>query len=117
FGKELCGCRFFFFPGQLPQLLIDAPFMAERVDELSVACAPEHILDGHQYVRPAGDRAFHHGVRVINVERDSHRRAAESLRCLAAAAFAPAEFITDEQLVTIKRDLAMHESLAVWGHH
>jgi hypothetical protein len=58
---------------RVSQLLIEAPFMAERVDELSVSRAPEHILDGHLDQRPAGDSALNHAVRVINTARDPYR--------------------------------------------
>src|SRR5207244_1683852 len=85
--------------------------------ELSVARTPEHILHGHHYARAARDRAPNDRVRVIGAQRDPHRRSAERLWCLSAATFALTEFITDEKLMTIEHDFAVHQTFAVRRHH
>src|SRR5438874_3939118 len=54
--EELFRCGIRLFVRLLLQLLIDSPVMAEWVENLSVARAPEHVLHGHNYFRATRDR-------------------------------------------------------------
>ena len=56
----------------LLQLLVDAPLVAEGVNELSVTRAPEHILHRHEQARSSGDSPFHNRVRVVCLQGDAH---------------------------------------------
>src|ERR1051325_60031 len=99
------------------QLLIDAPVMAKRIENLAVTRAPKHVLHRHQDLRAACDGALDDAVRIASHQRDAHAGAAEGLWGLTVATFFASEFIADEKLVTIKLYFTMHQALAVRRHH
>src|SRR6516225_10089695 len=57
----------------------DRPAMAERILNLAVAIAPEHVGHGHRSLgaRPDGTRADR--IDIVDIEMDRHRRALERL--------------------------------------
>src|SRR5437870_4117305 len=99
--EEFLGRLLGFLGTQLSILLVDPPFMAEWIDDLSVTCAPEHVLHRHQHARAARDSALDNRVRIVSLQRDAHACATKRLRRLATPAFARAEFVADKQLVTV----------------
>src|SRR5262249_21011551 len=56
------------------------PVMAERVLELTVAIAPEHVCDRHGDLRAGLNRAGGKGIGIVHVEMDRDRGALERLR-------------------------------------
>ena len=91
--------------------------MAERVDDLSVASSPEHILHGHAHARAGSRRAGYNGVRVVNQERNAHARSPERLGRLAGAPFTRRELVADEELVPVQTQFAVHELVAARLRH
>src|SRR5205823_4073978 len=82
-GKEFLSRRVCFGLGLFLQLLINAPLMAEGIDKLPIARAPEHILHRHDDFGAARHRSGYHFVGVVGHQRDADARAAQSLRRLA----------------------------------
>src|SRR5947208_15842637 len=65
FGFRFFGALFF-------QLLIDAPIVAEWIEELAITRAPEHVLHGHDHFCAPRHCAFEDAVRIVGHERNSH---------------------------------------------
>src|ERR1041384_5814945 len=101
-SKKLCRSLFGFFFGLLLQLLIDAPDMSERIADLSITRAPEHVGQRHDHFRSARDCPLDNSVGVIGRERNAHSRTAERLGRPALAAFFRGEFVADEQQMAIE---------------
>src|SRR3546814_6084294 len=58
----------------------DRPAVAERVFELAVAIAPEHVLHRHRDLGAGLHRARGEAIHILDVQMDRDRRAAERLR-------------------------------------
>jgi hypothetical protein len=116
-ANEFLRCRLGFFLTELFLLLVNAPLVTKRIDELSISRSPEHVLHRHEKARAVRYRTLDKRVSVIYLQRDTHARSAESLRHFAAAAFRFREFIAQEEFVPIEHDFAVHQSLAIGRHH
>src|SRR5947207_7402702 len=84
--EKLCRGFIGFFFGLFLQLLIDAPVVTKRIQNLSVARAPEHVLHRHQNFGAPRNRALDDSVRVVRLQSDAHARSAECWRSLASYA-------------------------------
>src|SRR6266404_7922330 len=115
--KELVGFGLRFFGALFLQLLINTPRVAERVDDLSVTRAPEHVLQGHDHARARGDCACDHRVGIIGLQGDAHTGSTQRLGHLAHAAFTRRELVRDEKLMAVQNDLAVQKAFAVLRHH
>jgi hypothetical protein len=62
-------------------VLLDVPAMAERVVELPVQIAPEHLLHGLTRLGTRLDRTREHRLGVVDLEREHHCRTADRRRC------------------------------------
>src|SRR5437588_10413342 len=91
--------------------------MAEWIENLSVARAPEHVLHGHNYFRATRHRAFNHRIGFVSHQRDAHAGAAKCLRCLAGAALFRSKLVADEELVAVQDHLSVHQTLSIRRHH
>src|SRR5580693_8959732 len=80
FREEVVGCDLRLFVTLLFDLLIDAPLVAERIDDLSVTSSPEHVLHGHAHARAGSKRTLDNPVRIVNQEGDAHTSSPERLR-------------------------------------
>src|SRR6185295_16543523 len=65
---------------QVPRMGRNRPVVAERVFQLAVAIAPEHLLDGHGDLGAGSHRLREHRINVFHVQVDRHRRALERKR-------------------------------------
>src|SRR5579859_3032187 len=61
-------------------MLADVPPVPERILELAVPVAPEHVGRRLAYPRPGRDRACEPRVGVVDLQRQHHRRAADGGR-------------------------------------
>ena len=64
----------------IPDMGADRPLMTERVFQLAIAIAPEHVVQRHRDFRARAHRLFEDGVRVLDIEMDDDRRALEMFR-------------------------------------
>src|ERR1019366_1124570 len=69
--EEFVGGGLSLFVTLLFHLLVDPPFVAERIDDLAVASSPEHVLHGHAYARTGSHRAGDNPICIVNQERDA----------------------------------------------
>src|SRR5205823_2745142 len=53
-------------------LLVNAPFVAERIHDLPIASTPEHLLYWHAYTRAFSDSAGNNIVGIVNLKRNPH---------------------------------------------
>src|SRR5262245_20337757 len=84
--------------------------MAERIDELPVAIAPEHVADRHLDLGARLDGAFERGVGVLDVEVQRDGRAFERVRRLAAGL---RELVVQQQHRVADLQLRVHDQPAV----
>jgi hypothetical protein len=98
-------------------LLVDPPLVAERIDNLSVPSAPEHVLHGHAYARSGSHRTLDNPISIVNQQGDAHTRSPKRLRRLAGSTFARGELIAYEELLPVQSQFAVHKLLAARFHH
>src|SRR5258708_22373480 len=106
-GKKLLGRGVSLVVSLLFQLLIDAPFVAEGIEDLSVACAPEKILHGHQHTRARGHSTLDQTVGVFHFDRDSNTGPSHCLGRLESTA------ITGVRLIAVINFVAVHYHLSI----
>src|SRR5437870_7105114 len=70
--EELFGFGFRFFGALFFQLLIDAPIVAEWIEDLAITRAPEHVLHRHDYFCATCHCAFDDAVRIVGHKSNAH---------------------------------------------
>src|ERR1035438_1066793 len=115
--EEFVGGCLSLFGTLLFHLLVDPPLMAERIDDLAVASAPEHVLYRHAHTRAGGHGAGDNPVCIVNQEGDAHARSPERQRRLAGSTFTLRKLVADEKLVPVQSQFAVHELLAARLRH
>src|ERR1035441_8977540 len=96
-GKEFVGGGLSLLGTLLFHLLVDPPLVAERIDDLAVASAPEHVLHRHADARAGSHRAGDGPFRIVNQEGDAHARSPKRLRRFAGPSFTLGELVADEE--------------------
>ena len=91
--------------------------MTERIEKLSIARSPEHVLDRHDDCRSTRERALENCVRIVSHQGDARAGAAECLRRLARAAFLWSKLVAHKKFVSVEHHLTVHQALAVRRHH
>ena len=57
----------------IPDVRADRPLMTERVFDLAVTIAPEHVVERHRDLRAGAHRLLEDGIHVLDVEMDRNR--------------------------------------------
>jgi hypothetical protein len=78
--EELVGRGLGLLGALLLHLLVDAPLVAEGIDDLSLTRPPEHVLYGHEYPGARRDRTLHNLVGIVHLQRDAHARSTKRVR-------------------------------------
>ncbi len=94
-------------------MLGQRPAMSERILEGSRAVAPEHVAERHLRLRAGVDGAFPCRIHIVEVDIETHRRAAVRLRALGVH---PGHFVGEHDDRVADPDLGVHDAPARTRH-